>query len=46
MKEKSSLGILTETLISEKPDLALGETELNEKDTSLVFLPEAQETES
>ncbi|XP_028608193.1 organic solute transporter subunit beta [Grammomys surdaster] len=46
MKENSSLGILKETLISEKPDLALGETELNEKDTSLVFLPEAQETES
>ncbi|CAO2634565.1 Organic solute transporter subunit beta [Lemmus lemmus] len=32
MKENSSLSHLKETLISEKPDLPLGETELNEKD--------------
>lgn len=46
MKENSSLGILRETLISEKADLAPGETELNKRETSVVFLPDPQETES
>lgn len=46
MKENSSPGILRETLISEKADLALGETELNERETPVVFLPDSQETES
>ncbi|XP_076781923.1 organic solute transporter subunit beta [Arvicanthis niloticus] len=46
MTEKNSLGLLRETLVSEKPDLALGETELDERDASLVFLPDPQETES
>ncbi|XP_021028013.1 organic solute transporter subunit beta [Mus caroli] len=46
MKENNSQVFLRETLISEKPDLAPGETELKEKDSSLVFLPDPQETES
>ncbi|XP_021063080.1 organic solute transporter subunit beta [Mus pahari] len=46
MKENSSQVFLRETLISEKPDSAPGETELKEKDSSLVFLPDPQETES
>lgn len=47
MKENSSLSHLKETLITEKPDLPLGETELNEKDAAQVFfLPDPQETES
>ncbi|MEJ1285469.1 solute carrier family 51 beta subunit [Cricetulus griseus] len=46
MKENSSLSNLRETLISEKPDLPPGDTELNEKDARRVFLPDPQETES
>lgn len=47
MKENSSLSHLKETLISEKPDLPPGGTELNEKDAAQVFfLPDPQETES
>ncbi|XP_052045725.1 organic solute transporter subunit beta [Apodemus sylvaticus] len=46
MKENISGAALRETLIAEKPDLAPEETELNEKDTSLVFLPDPQEAES
>lgn len=47
MKENSSLSHLKETLISEKLDLPLGETELNEKDAAQVFfLPDPQEPES
>ena len=46
MKENNSQVFLRETLISEKPDLAPGEPELKEKDSSLVFLPDPQETES
>ncbi|XP_041535596.1 organic solute transporter subunit beta [Microtus oregoni] len=47
MKENSSPSHLKETLISEKPDLPLGETELNEKDAAQIFfLPDPQETES
>ncbi|XP_051012636.1 organic solute transporter subunit beta [Acomys russatus] len=45
-KENSSLSNLRETLISEKPDLAPGDPELNGKDTALVFLPNPQESES
>lgn len=47
MEENRSLSHLKETLISEKPDLPLGETELNEKDADQVFfLPDPQEPES
>ncbi|KAK7832775.1 hypothetical protein U0070_026971 [Myodes glareolus] len=47
MEENRSLSHLKETLISEKPDLPLGETELNEKDAAQVFfLPDPQEPES
>ncbi|XP_031201238.1 organic solute transporter subunit beta [Mastomys coucha] len=46
MKESNSQVFLRETLISEKPDLAPGETESNERDTAFVLLPDPQETES
>ncbi|XP_008834530.1 organic solute transporter subunit beta [Nannospalax galili] len=49
-KEKDSLSNLREMLIPEEPTMAPVETEMNEKDIPLVFLPvflpEPQETDS
>ncbi|XP_066130121.1 organic solute transporter subunit beta [Saccopteryx bilineata] len=45
-KDDSSLNILTETLLSEKPSLAQVEIELKEKDVPPVVLPDPQESES
>ncbi|XP_003267153.1 organic solute transporter subunit beta [Nomascus leucogenys] len=45
-KDHNSLNNLTETLLSEKPNLAQVELELKERDVLSVFLPEVPETES